>query len=137
MKFLLDSNVLSEWTRLRPDPGVCDWFQENLPEFCIPPVVLGELQYGVLILPSSRRQRELRAWIEDVARTICVIEFNAADALVWAQLLARLKRRGTPMPVADSLIAASALSRGLTLVTRNENHFKKTGVSLLNPFTKT
>ena len=134
MKFLVDSNVLSEWTKSRRDPAVLDWFRSHFHDIGVTPIVLGEVEYGVLILPASRRQRELKSWLDELATAITIIPFEPHDGFVWAQLLARLHKQGTPMPVSDSLIAASALARGLTLVTRNVRHFHHTGVKLLNPF---
>lgn len=134
MKFLVDANVLSEATKPEPDPRVLLWLRENEREIVVNPVVLGELEYGILLLPAGRRRTRLQQWFADGLRLIRVLDFDAETASVWAQLLARLKKKGLAMPVKDSLIAATALAHGLTVTTRNTADYRNAGMPLVDPF---
>jgi len=135
VKFLVDANVLSEPTKPAPHSGVIQWLRDNERALAVSPVVLGELEYGILILPASRRRRRLEKWFAELTPRARVLEFDSSMAGEWARLLARLKRRGKAMPIKDSLIAATALAHGLTIATRNVDDFKQAGVKVVNPFT--
>ncbi|HUG93830.1 MAG TPA: type II toxin-antitoxin system VapC family toxin [Planctomycetaceae bacterium] len=134
MKYLVDSNVLSEPTKPAPDPNAVDWLRRNEPELAVNPIVLGELEYGILLLPAGKRRTGLQQWFTQAVRRIRVLDWDAATAAEWARLLARLKKANRAMSVKDSLIAATALAHGLTLATRNTKDFKHAGVPLVNPF---
>jgi predicted nucleic acid-binding protein len=134
LKFLVDANVLSERTKPDPSPRVVDWLRTNDRESVVNPIVLGELEYGVLLLPSGRRKRRLLDWFNEGIRTLDVIAIDAETSNIWAKLLSDLSRKGRSMPLSDSLIAASALQHGLTVVTRNVAHYRYAGMRVVNPF---
>lgn len=134
MRFVVDGNVLSEVTRPAPNPRVVEWLRENETEIAVTPIVLGEIEYGILLLAPGRQRRLLHDWFTRRIASLVVLDFDAATASAWATLLARLKHNATPMPIKDSLIAATALQHGLTVATRNILDFKKAGVPLVNPF---
>jgi predicted nucleic acid-binding protein len=134
VKFLADANVLSEATKVAPCPGAVDWLRRHEHEVTVKAVVLGEMEFGILLLPSGRRRKKLEEWFARVAEMLPVLEMDRETARVWAALLARLRRKGRAMPVKDSLIAASALQHGLTVATRNTGHFAHCGVKLVDPF---
>lgn len=134
MTFLVDANVLSEPTRPGPDLRVVAWLRAHERHVVVDPVVLGELRFGVLALPPGRRRDRLEAWFEgSVARVRC-LPWDRDTGLRWAELLAQLRRAGTAMPVKDSMIAATALVHGCTVVTRNVRDFEKAGLPILDPF---
>ena len=134
MTFLVDANVLSEATRPSPDPGALEWLRHNERELAIDPVILGEIRFGIELLPTGARRRRLEAWFEQgVARIVCV-PWDARTGLRWAVLLAALRRSGRALPIKDSLIAATALVHGFTVATRNVRDFRKTGVKVVDPF---
>ena len=134
MSYLVDANVLSEATRPDPDSRVVEWLRANERSLAVDPVVLGEVRFGILLLRRGARRAELERWFEQgVARIHCVA-FDAAVGMRWAQLLADLRRRGRPMSVKDSLIAASALAHGLAVATLNHRDFEPAGVTLVAPF---
>ena len=134
MKFLVDANVLSEVMRPKPEPKVLDWLARNEAALAVNPVVLGEIEYGILLLPAGSRRKRLESWFQIGVQKIRVLDLDARTASVWASLLARLKSRGLSMPLKDSLISASALTHNLTVVTRNLRDFEPSGARVLNPF---
>jgi len=134
MRFLVDANVLSEITRPSPAPQVLDWLANNEAELAVNPVILGEIEYGILLLEVGARRNRLLEWFRVGVKKIHVFDFDAATASTWAQLLAQMRGNGKSMPVKDSMIAASALTHKLTVVTRNIRDFEKCGVKILDPF---
>lgn len=134
MKYLVDANVLSEPTRPAPDPRVIDWLGANARDLAVDPVILGELRFGILILPTGKKRMALERWFEAGASRLHCLLWDTETGLKWAELLARLRATGKAMPVKDSLIAATALVHGLTVVTRNRTGFANVGVRIINPF---
>lgn len=134
MKYLVDANVLSEPTKASPDPHVVNWLRGESGEWVVDPVVVGELRFGILLLPKGSKRRKLEAWFSEGMDHLICLTWDKENALIWAELLARLRRTGKSMPVKDSLIAASALRHKLKIVTRNTTDFKHAGVSVINPF---
>jgi predicted nucleic acid-binding protein len=134
MRFLIDANVLSEPTKTRPHPSVDEWLDRHKVDSAVNPIILGELEYGILLLPNGRRRARLLEWFSMGASRLHVIELDRKTAKVWAGILATLRRKGRAMPVKDSLIAATALQHSLTVVTRNTDDYRHAGVRLLNPF---
>ena len=133
MTYLVDANVLSEATKPSPDPAVLQWLRQNEREIAADPFILGEIRFGILLLPPGKRRQRLERWFrEGVAKVLCV-PWDAAAGLRWAELLADLRAAGQSMPIKDSLIAATALLHGLTVATRNARDFGKAGVKVLDP----
>lgn len=131
--YLVDANVLSEATQPRPDPRVIEWLTRTERDLAVDPVILGEIRYGILLLPRGHRRRTLERWFDDVACRIHCVPWDVETGLRWAELLAHLRAIGKPMPIKDSLIAATALTHGLPLATRNRRDFDATGVKLVDP----
>ncbi len=136
MKFLVDANVLSEATKPAPEARVVHWLRDNESELAITPIVLGELEYGILSMPGGRRKKRLERWFSEGVQRLRVLDFDCDAAAAWARLLAGLKKKGLAMSVKDSLIAASALAHDLAVATRNLPDFRNAGVRLVNPFEK-
>lgn len=134
MKYLVDANVLSEPTKPAPDASALAWLRHQERELAVSPIVLGELEYGILILPAGRRRSRLETWFNAGVTQLRVLPFDTAAATAWAQLLARLKKKGGAMPIKDSLIAATALTHRLTVATRNVADFRAAGVAIVDPF---
>jgi hypothetical protein len=134
VNFLVDANVLSEATKPQPAPSVNDWLRVHERRLVVNPIVLGELEYGILLLPAGRRRTRLQKWFAEGARKLFVLDIDAGTASVWAELLAELKRKGRAMPLKDSLIAATARQHRLTVATRNVSDYRHAGVLLVNPF---
>jgi hypothetical protein len=134
VKYLVDANVLSEPTRPFPEPVVVAWLRANETDLAVDPIILGELRFGILLLPKGRKRTALERWFENGAKRLECLPWDADTGLVWAALLARLRARGAAMPIKDSLIAATALTHGLIVATRNRADFEKAGVGLVDPF---
>jgi predicted nucleic acid-binding protein len=135
VRYLVDANVLSEPTRLAPDSKVIDWLRHNEREIAVDPVILGEVRFGILVLPKGRKRAGLERWFDAGVRRLRCLPWEADTGLQWARLLAHLRAIGRAMPIKDSLIAATAIVHSLTVVTRNRSDFEYAGVSVVDPFT--
>jgi predicted nucleic acid-binding protein len=134
MTFLVDANVLSEATRPEPNPRVLEWLTRYERDIAVDPIILGEIRFGIFLLPAGKRRTRLERWFQDGVERIHCLTWEAATGLRWARLLADLRSDGRSMPVKDSLIAATALVHGLTVVTRNRRDFEPAGVDIVDPF---
>ena len=135
MSYLLDTNVVSELVRVKPNNKVVKWF-ETVPDEALHLSVLslGEVRKGVEKLKASRRRERLRVWLEQelvewFGPRLLPVDHAVADR--WGILFARIER---PVPAIDSLLAATALHHGLRLVTRNIEDFQVTGLEVINPW---
>jgi predicted nucleic acid-binding protein len=135
MTFLVDGNVLSEATRTTPDERCVDWLRRHEGEIAVDPVILGEVRFGILLLPKGKRRSKLEKWFDAGVQRLQCVPWDGATGLRWAELLATLRRSGRAMPIKDSLIAATALVHDLTVATRNRSDFERAGVRIVDPFT--
>lgn len=135
MKYLVDANVLSEPTKPAPEPKVVAWLRENEREIAVDPIILGEVRFGILRLRKGKKRARLEAWFDAGVERLNCLPWDAPTGLRWAQLLADLRAAGRAMPIKDSLIAATALVHGLTVVTRDRADFASAGVAIVDPFT--
>jgi toxin FitB len=134
VRYLVDANVLSEPTKPVPHENVITWLRENERELVVDPIVLGEIRFGIHLLPAGRKRRALERWFEHGVRRIACVPWDSATALRWARLLADLRRSGEAIPIKDSLVAATALTHGLAVATRNTRDFKRAEVEVIEPF---
>jgi toxin FitB len=133
LSYLVDAKVLSEATKPDPDHRVVEWLRRNERSLVVDPFILGEVRFGILLLPRGTRRSGLEQWFERGVSRIRCVPFDAAVGLRWARLLADLRRRGRPMSIKDSLIAATALTHNLVIATLNHSDFKQARVKLANP----
>lgn len=131
--YLVDANVLSEATKPDPDERVVEWLRSHELEIAVDPIILGEVRFGILLLPRGRRRSRLERWFEEGVRRLQCIPWEASTGLRCAELLAALRTSGRAMPIKDSLIAATALSHGLAIATLNRRDFDAAGVTVINP----
>jgi toxin FitB len=140
VKYLLDTNIISELVARQPDQQVLDWLDSLDPHLVFLSVItIGEIQRGIEKLPDSARREQLHEWLNDqllVRFAGQILEIDVAVMLAWGSLVAGLDRAGRQLPAMDSLIATLARHHGCTLVTRNDSDFRDTGVSLLNPWNR-
>jgi len=133
LRFLVDANVLSEATKPRPDEQIVEWLRRNERTVAVAPIVLGEVRFGILLLAQGARRAELEEWFEQGIERIQCLAWDGQVGLRWAELLADLRKRGQPMAIKDSLIAATALTHGLAVATLNRRDFEPAGVDLVDP----
>lgn len=138
MSYLLDTNVLSEVRRPAPSPKVLAWLdQVDEDRAFISVISLAELRRGVLLMDDGRRKEALAAWLmrdlpERFAGRILPIDPETAER--WGDLMTESQKSGKALSTMDGFLAATALSRQLTLVTRNTKDFVSFGIALFNPW---
>jgi predicted nucleic acid-binding protein len=99
-------------------------------------ITVGELDYGIRVLPDGRRKARLERWFERLCAEFAarVLPVERTTALRWSKLRSKGRRHGTAIPPIDGLIAATALEHGLTVVTRNARDFAATGAQVIDPW---
>lgn len=137
MSYLLDTNVISELSRAKPDAGVTSWFK-NIPNemLHISVLTMGEIRKGIEQIKDEDRKEKLKLWLEIelvhwFSNRILIIDQEIAER--WGRLHAEMKR---PIPAIDSLIAATALHHDLCLVTRNVRDFNYPTLQVFDPWKK-
>lgn len=139
MTFLLDTNVVSEWVKPRPHPGVVAWLAEVDEDFVfLSAVTLAELHYGIERLATGNRRRRLDAWLRhDLVPRFegRLLPVDTAIAAAWGRVVSRRDALGRPIGVMDAFIAATASVHGLALVTRNASDFDGIVANVINPWT--
>jgi predicted nucleic acid-binding protein len=134
MTYLVDVNVLSEPTKPAPDAKVVSWLTANESDIVVDAIILGELRIGILTLPAGRKRTQLERWFADVVETIDCLPWDAAVSRRWAELVVESRRKGHLLPLLDGMIAATALTHGMTIATRNGRDFHQAGVKVFDPF---
>jgi len=139
VRALLDTCVLSELRKPQADAGLCQAVNEMLDEDLFVSVIsIGEIAKGIALLDDSRRKRELQSWLQalesDYAARILPVDRETAH--IWGELTAAAQKRGRIIAASDGLIAATARSHGLHVMTRNVFDFEPTGALLINPWTE-
>ncbi|MCI0429414.1 MAG: type II toxin-antitoxin system VapC family toxin [Rhodospirillales bacterium] len=140
MSFLLDTNIVSEWVKPRPDPGVVAWLADvDEDRVFISVVTLAELGHGVARMDDGARRRRIDEWLrqELPARfegRVLFIDDAVADA--WGRVVARGEELGRRIGPMDAFIAATAQVHGLTVVTRNTADFKSSVEAVVNPWSQ-
>lgn len=135
---ILDTNVLSEALRPRPEPRVIDWLAgQAAASLFITTITQAEILYGIAILDPGQRREDLYAsaiamFAEDFAGRILGFDMDAAP--VFAAIAADRRRAGRPISQFDAQIAAIARSRGAALATRNQRDFEMCGIELVDPW---
>ena len=137
MKYLADTCVLSELLRKNPEPKVVRWMDERELMTHLSVLTLGELQKGVAKLPDSKRKEQIQTWID---RNLLerfdgrIIPVDSEIASTWGRITGEAESQGRKLPVIDSLIAATAVSRNLIVVTRNMQDLTGCGAHVINPW---
>ena len=134
--YLLDTNVISELRRMRPHRSVLRWLAQAAPEdLYIAAVTFGELQAGIEMTRGQDPEKAaaIEAWIDLIATSYSVIPMDAPMFRQWA----RLMRRQSDRLIEDAMIAATAIIRNFTVVTRNVRDFERFPVPIVNPFEPT
>jgi predicted nucleic acid-binding protein len=131
--YLLDTNIVTELRKPRPQAAVTSWLESvDDSDLHISVVTLGEIQAGIEITreQDAAKASEIESWADQVAAAYNVLPMDAATFSLWAKLM----HRQSDTVHENAMIAATALVRKLTVVTRNVGDFKRFGVPMLNPF---
>jgi toxin FitB len=135
--FLLDTNVISEWVKPRPNPHVVRWLADVDEDRVFMSVAsFAEIRHGIERLSDGQRREPLTAWLADELPARFegrVLAIDRRVAETWGVVLARGQRAGVVVGAMDGFFAATAEAHGLTLVTLNDRDFAKLGVPLLDP----
>ncbi|TBR30795.1 MAG: type II toxin-antitoxin system VapC family toxin [Reyranella sp.] len=137
MRFLLDTNILSEIVKPAPSDSLVAWMSgQNDDDLFIASLTIAEIRRGVLEKPAGKRRDQLDAWFSGPEGPQAlfagrVLPFDEAAGLVWARLMAAGKTGGRPRSALDTIIAAVAEANGCIVVTNNEKDFP--GVKCINP----
>lgn len=135
VSWLLDTNIVSEAMRPRPELAVMENLTRYEGELAIPAPVWHELRFGWLRMPDGQRKDAVGRFVQDVVGTLPVLPYDAAAARIHAELRQSRERAGFTLPFVDGQIAAVAIAHGLTLVTRNTKDFAElAGLRLANWF---
>jgi toxin FitB len=138
LNYLLDTCVVSEFTKPGPNQKVLSWLNStDVERQFISSVSLGEIQKGISSQQNSNRRAELEEWFRTELMNQFsgrILSLDVYEFIVWGQMTARQRAQGKTMPVIDSLIAAIALCHQMTLVTRNVTDFLETDLSIINPW---
>ena len=137
MKYLLDTCVISELVKPTPNRVVVDWINELPSEalfLCV--ITIGEVRKGLTKLPDSRKKERLTLWLNtlliEYSERIFFIDLMVCEN--WGVIQGNAEKAGTPMSTIDSLIAATAYTHNLTIVSRNENDFTLSNIPIINPW---
>ena len=139
MSFLLDTNVVSEWVKPRPDPGVIAWLSSvDEDRVFLSVVTLAELRHGIERLSDSNRRKRLDDWLRNelplrFENRVLPIDDQVADG--WGRVVAMQEAKGRPIGVMDAFIAATANAHDLSVVTRNLRDFEIIVAEVINPWT--
>ncbi len=137
MKYLLDTCVISEFVKPTPNKKVISWINEIASEMLfISVITIGEIRKGITKLPESKKKQKLTLWLNTILEEYDerVISIDLAVADTWGILQGDADKNGVPMSSIDGLIAATAYTHNLTLITRNEEDFNNSKISLINPW---
>jgi predicted nucleic acid-binding protein len=138
MRYLLDTNVISELIARHPNKRVIHWLDQLDPaSIYLSSITIGELRKGIEKTADPSRKETLRKWLTEellVRFEPRILVPDVPVMLSWGELVGRLERIGRPLAAMDSLIAAIALANACTLVTRNGADFRDTGLSVINPW---
>jgi predicted nucleic acid-binding protein len=136
--YLLDTNVVSEWVKPRPNGNVIAWLAEaSEDEIFISVCTFAELRFGVASMARGKRRDHLDEWLRSdlpVRFDRRIVGIDVSIAVAWGDIQARARKKGRPVGPMDGLIAATAEVHEMTIVTRNTKHFEAVGVPLLNPW---
>jgi predicted nucleic acid-binding protein len=137
MRYLLDTNIVSELVKPVPSQSLIAWMAEQADEdLFIASLTVAEIWRGILEKPAGKRRTELEAWFAgpegpQALFSSRVLPFDTKAALAWARLMADGKAKGRPRSALDTIIAAVAETNACVVVTANEKDFD--GVEILNP----
>jgi len=138
LKYLLDTNIISEFISKKPNQKVLD-FIESLDEddIFLSVITIGEIKFGVEKVDSKKKKEDLLYWLENSLLKRFdnrIVSIDIDIMLKWGEMNQYLKTIGKPIPIMDSLIASTCKVKNFTLITRNEKDFYSFDIKMINPF---
>lgn len=138
MKYLLDTNIISELISKQPNQKVLEFISSlREDDTYLSVITIGEIKSGIENVKSIERKEKLSLWFEqDLLSRFQnrIIDIDVNIMITWGKINQTLKSIGKPLPIMDSLIASSCIYGGFTLVTRNEKDFQNLDITIVNPF---
>ena len=137
MKHLLDTCVISEFIKPQPESRLLDWFQTTLAQnLFLSVITIGEIKKGIYKLPASNKKQALLLWLTTLLADYQdrILPIDLAIMENWSNITAAAEKNGQPVASMDGLIAATAHTHRLALVTRNERDFAACNISIINPW---
>lgn len=123
--YLLDTNIVSEFSKERPNQNVIALYEARKNMCAISAVTWQELTYGVSKMPEGKRKDSISAFTEDLKNNFEIIPYDEFSANICGQLLGTCEKCGKTLPYGDTQIAATAIANGMVLVTRNVSDFSE------------
>lgn len=138
MKYILDTNIISELISKKPNKKVIIFLQNiSDDDLYLSVVTIGEIKFGIDNLQDSEKKKKLLNWLyNDLFKRFegKIVDVDSDIMLKWGYLTSTLKKKGKPMPMMDAMIAATSISKNFTLITRNEKDFSNLDLEIINPF---
>jgi tRNA(fMet)-specific endonuclease VapC len=141
LKYLLDTNIISEFISKKPNQKVLDYISsldEN--DIYLSVITIGEIRFGIEKLDQKHQSKKiemLSSWLEnDLMQRFeeRIVDIDKETMVQWGKINGQLQKMGRPMPIIDSLIASSCLAKGFVLITRNTKDFYSFEMEMVNPF---
>ncbi len=138
MRYLLDTNIISEFIAKKPNKKVLD-FVKSLDEddVYLSVMTLGEIKFGIQKVSSHTKKEQLLLWLEDDLLQRFrgrIVDIDTDTMLIWGEINQHLQSIGRTIPIVDSLIASSCVAKDFTLITRNVKDFYNFDMEIINPF---
>ncbi|MEP6902054.1 MAG: type II toxin-antitoxin system VapC family toxin [Actinomycetota bacterium] len=137
MRFLLDTNIISEPKQKKPNAQVLEWLDaQDESKLFLSVLTVGEIRKGISRLESGKKKAELEQWLEKLRSRFLrrILSLTEKTFLVWGKMSGEFEDKGIARPAFDSLLEATALEQDLILVTRNVKNFQNSQVTILNPW---
>ena len=138
MKYLLDTNIISEFISKIPNQKVIDYILSlNEHDLYLSVITIGEIKTGIEKLDNGSKKNKLLYWLEnDLLNRFQnrIVDIDTEVMLQWGTINKRLKQLGKPLPIMDSLIGATSEVKDFILITRNEKDFQNLNIKIVNPF---
>ena len=137
MKYLLDTNIISEIISKSPNEKVLKFLEKNKNNLYLSVITIGEINAGIEKLDNSKRKDKLKLWLQDLLQKFedKILDIDIYVMLLWGEISTTLKKQGITISIMDCLIASCAIKENMILVTRNEKDFKDIkNLIIINPF---
>ena len=137
MRFLLDTNVISEPKQKKPNQRVLEWLDaQDESKLFLSVLNVGEIRKGITRLESGKKKTELEAWLEKLRNRFArrLLPLSEKTFLVWGRMCGEFENKGIVRSALDSMLEATALEHDLILVTRNVKNFQGSQATILNPW---